>query len=86
MWKLITLEVIASALMVIGLACVIRAIPEYSGIQNAFMVWLGFVLPMTVSNTIWGGDKREVMMIKVILATGYRLVSLLAVGYILSIW
>ena len=38
MWKLMVTELVATLLMVIGLACVIRAIPEYSGVQTAFMV------------------------------------------------
>lgn len=44
-WKLLVTEFIASALMVIGLACIIDAIPEYSGVQNAFLIWLAFVMP-----------------------------------------
>jgi glycerol uptake facilitator-like aquaporin len=54
MWKLLITEFIVTFLMVISIACIVRAIPQYSGIQNAFMLWLGFVLPMTVSNIIWG--------------------------------
>lgn len=44
-WKLLVTEFIATALMIIGLACIINAIPEYSGIRNAFMIWLAFVMP-----------------------------------------
>ena len=44
---------IVTFLMITSLACIIRAIPQYSGVQNAFMLWVGFVVPMTVSNIIW---------------------------------
>lgn len=53
MWKLMVTEFVATFLMVIGLACVIRAIPAYSGMQTAFMLWLAFVLPTMVSTVIW---------------------------------
>ena len=53
MWKLMVTELVATLLMVIGLACVIRAIPEYSGVQTAFMVWFAFVLPTMASTVIW---------------------------------
>lgn len=47
-------ELVATFLLMTGLACVINAIPQYSGIQNAFMLWLAFVLSITVSNVVWG--------------------------------
>lgn len=53
MWKLLVTEFIASLLMTIGLACVIRAIPQYSAVQNAFMLWISFVLPVMTSTVIW---------------------------------
>jgi len=84
MWKLMISEVIATFLMMVGLACIIRAIPEYSGIQNALMVWLAFVLPMSVSNIIWGGDKKSDMPIKIVLIVTYRLIVLLVAGYVLA--
>ena len=54
MWKLMLSELVASFLMIVGLACVIQAIPEYSGVRTAFMVWLAFVLPTLTSSVIWG--------------------------------
>jgi hypothetical protein len=84
MWKLMVSEVVSTFLMMVGLACIIRAIPQYSGIQNAFMIWLAFVLPMSVSNIIWGGDKKSDMPIKITIIVAYRLVILLVAGYVLS--
>ena len=84
MWKLMVSEIIATFLIIIGLACIIRAIPEYSGIQNALMVWLAFILPMSVSNVIWGGDRKSDMPIKITLIITYRLIILLVAGYVLA--
>jgi hypothetical protein len=53
MWKLLVTEFISSLLMIIGLACIIRAIPEYNGFQTGFMVWLAFVVTTMTSTVIW---------------------------------
>lgn len=86
MWKLMLTEFIMSLLMIIGLACVIMVMPEYSGIRTAFMVWLAFVLPTLTSSVIWGGDKREWMCKKIAVTGSYRLIALLIAGYILDMW
>ena len=85
MWKLMLAEFVVSFLMIVGLACIIRAIPEYSGVQNAFMIWIAFVLPTLTSSVLWGGDKREWMGTKVLITGSYRLLALLLAGYILTI-
>jgi glycerol uptake facilitator-like aquaporin len=84
MWKLLIPEFIATFLMIVGLACIIRAIPQYSGVQNAFLVWLAFVMPAITSSILWGNDKKSVMPIKIIISASYRLIGLLATGYVLS--
>ena len=86
MWKLMLTEFIATFIMVMTLEFLIQILPSYSGMHIAFMVWLGFILPMTASNVIWGNDKKEWMYAKIAIASGYRLVTLMAAGYILSIW
>ncbi|MBP9779264.1 DUF1761 domain-containing protein [Candidatus Gracilibacteria bacterium] len=86
MWKLMLTEFIACGLMVIALACLVGAIPTMSGWQIGLMTWVGFVLPMSASNVIWGTDSREWMVTKIALVTGYRLIAFIAIGYILSIW
>lgn len=84
MWKLLVTEFIASLLIIIGLACVIRAIPEYSGLQTAFMVWLSFIVTTMTSTVIWGGDAKKWMCTKVAVSGSARLLSLLIAGYLLT--
>ena len=86
MWKLMFTEFIATFIMVMTLEFLIQILPSYSGIHIAFIIWLGFILPMTASNVIWGNDKKEWMCKKIAIASSYRLVTLLAAGYILNIW
>jgi hypothetical protein len=53
MWKLMVTEFVATGLMVISIACLVRAIPSMPGWQIALMVWVGFVLPTMASTVIW---------------------------------
>jgi hypothetical protein len=85
MWKLMVIEFVAILLMVIGLACVVRAIPQYSGMMTAFMLWLAFVLPTMTSTVIWGADTKKYMATKIAVSSICRLIGLLATGYVLSL-
>lgn len=51
------------------------------GMWVAFTVWLGFVLPLTLGNLLWGG-KKELFY----LMSGNMLLTLLAAGAILGGW
>ena len=84
MRKLMLTEFVASLLITIALACLVAAIPTMPGRKVGLMVWVGFVLPMTASNIIRGNDDRKWMPMKIALAAGYRLISLVAIGYTLS--
>ncbi len=74
MGELMLAEFVATALMVIGLACLMRAIPQYSGVQTAFLIWIAFVLPTMTSTVIWGADTRKYMATKIAVSR-IRLVS-----------
>jgi hypothetical protein len=86
MWKIMLAEIVSTALIIISLACIMKAIPEYSWYQNSIMIWAGLLLPMSISNIIWGNDKKEWMLAKIAVSSSYRLVTLLIAGYILFIW
>lgn len=86
MWKLLVTEFAATALMIVGLACIIGAIPEFSGVRNAFMIWLAFVMPAGVSVVLWGNDAKKYMCTKIALIASNRLIALIVAGYILSVW
>lgn len=85
-WKIMVSELVSTFLIMAGLACVINSIPEYTGVRIAFMVWIAFVLPITVSNVIWGNDKRGDMVTKITITALYRLIPLLVAGYVFTQW
>lgn len=84
MWKLMLAEFVATLLMVIGLACVIRAIPSMPPLLVGFMVWLAFTMPANLSAILWGNDPKNIMCTKVAISSTCRLVSLLATSFVLS--
>ena len=86
MWKLLVAEFVATALMIVGLACIVGAIPEFSGLKNAFMIWLAFVMPAGMSVVLWGNDTKKYMATKIALIASNRLIALLVAGYVLSVW
>lgn len=53
-----------------------------SGVKAAFMMWLGFVLPIKLGDKFWGSKKMETTVIEL----GNQLVTLAAMGIILSLW
>jgi membrane protein DedA with SNARE-associated domain len=84
LWKIMVAEFVATLLMVIGLACIVRAIPQYSGVMNAGLVWLAFVLPTMTSSVIWGNDAKKYMATKIAISSICRLIGLLVTGYVLG--
>lgn len=52
-----------------------------TGIMSAFWMWLGFVMPVQATNTIFGEKKWKLFGID----TGYQLVSLLVMGIVLGL-
>lgn len=53
----------------------------YGGVANAFGLWLGFVVPLSLSEAIWGG-KMTVFWINI----GGMLLTLIAAGAIIGAW
>ena len=86
MWKLLVIEFIVTGLMINTLAFMLQIIPEFSGYHIAFMAWIGFVVPMTISNIIWGGDKKGWMVTKIFITITYRLIVFMFAAWVLSSW
>lgn len=85
MWKLLVIEFIGTFLMVCVLAFFIVQSPAYYELAISFFVWIWFVLPLTISNTIWWGDKKEWWIHKIMILAWFNLVALLIAGFIFSL-
>ena len=86
MWKLMLAEFVATFLMVMTLAFLIKMLPDMSGMHIAFLVWFGYVLPTMTSTIIWGADAKKYMCTKIAVSSVCRLLGLLATGYVLTMW
>lgn len=79
-------EFVSVVLMIMSLDFIRQVLPAFSGLHVGFMMWLGFVLPTYMSSIVWGKDEKKWMIAKICLSAGYRLLTLLGAGYVLSIW
>jgi hypothetical protein len=52
-----------------------------TGLISAFWMWLGFVMPVQVTDQIFGAKNWKLLAIN----TGYQLVALLAMGVVLAL-
>jgi hypothetical protein len=87
MWKLMTAEfaltfIINSTLFFVAIASKSLS----TALISVFILWLGFILPTTISNVIWGGDKHKWMIKKIAISSSYRLIGMLFTVWILFIW
>lgn len=87
MWKFMTAEFILTFVINFMLFFIASGSGtlEIALISTA-IVWIGFVLPVTVSNVIWGGDSRKWMVKKIAISSGYRLIAMLFAVWIFFIW
>jgi hypothetical protein len=86
MWKLLVAEFCTSFAIITALATLISLLQNVPALQVSLFVWLGFILPKTISDTIWGKDTRSMMPLKIAINASYSFILLLTVGYIFSIW
>ncbi len=68
------------------LAVLISLLPEKSPYAIATLVWLGFVLPTTAGNMIFGGSPEGYVWHKIAISGGESLVHLLAAAWIISLF
>ena len=77
-------QFVASVVMFFVLAWYINTsvhIGVYGGVANAFGLWLGFVVPLSLGNALWGG-KMTIFWLTI----GNMLITLLAAGAIIGGW
>src|SRR5262245_3052556 len=60
----------------------VHATTVISGARVSFMLWLGFILTVRVSEALFNGTSMRLVMID----SGYRLVWAVVMGIILAVW
>lgn len=51
---------------------------------HAFMLWLGFILPIQVGSVIWGKTEKKFWVKQILIMTSYQLVGMLLSAFIFS--
>lgn len=59
---------------------------DASGMENAFWIWLGFVMPTIAGLSMWNMLPTRDRFVMFFISAGYQLVSFLAFGSILEMW
>lgn len=68
------------------LALLMNLLPNESPYFIAFLVWLGFVVPTTASNMIFGGSPEGYVWHKIAITSSEALLHLVAAAYIISLF
>lgn len=68
------------------LAILFSLLPDQSPLTIAALVWLGFVLPTTAGNMIFGGSPEGYVWHKIGISGGESLVHLLAAAWVISLF
>ncbi len=56
------------------------------GIENAFWIWLGFIMPTVAGAAMWSGKSKKLSWSMFLISAGYNLVLFLIFGIILGAW
>lgn len=81
MGKFYALEFLLTFLVMYALYMNVKLWEEPSAFAPAFWLWFGFVMPVTVSNIIWGNTEKKYWLKQILISTSFRLVSMLGAGY-----
>ena len=82
-WML--LQLVMTALSAFVLAGLASQMPNVSLYRIVFMIWLGFIVPATVSGVVFGGTEPKWIVRKIFIQIGESLAHLLAAAWIISL-
>ena len=83
MWKIILAELVSTFVSITGLSVLIHTLSGYTWGGVALLVWFFFLLPIGVSDIIWGSDTYSDQPKKIAITAGFRLIIMLLSAYVL---
>jgi len=83
--KLLVTECVSTFVMVSVLAFFLTNFPGYSPYIIALLIWGWFMVPNHISGVIWGADKKEYFLTKILIFSGFSLSVLLISSFLLSL-
>ena len=86
MWQLYLTQFILALLQAYVLVIYIKNWTSINGISNAFLIWLGFVMPVVAGSCMWSSRPRKDAWKVFFISAGYHLVLFMVFGFILGSW
>lgn len=59
---------------------------DISGITNALMIWVAFIVPTIAGGVMWNNNPNKIKWSMFSIQAGYQLIVFVVSGYILCIW
>ena len=85
MYPAYIIQFLLSFFQVFILYTYIDKVPEFSGVENALLMCLAFIVPTLATSGIWSGDSRSVQVQKFLIQTGYSLIAFIVFGAVLGL-
>lgn len=79
------LQAIVTFVQMMVLAWFVETIGRVDGMEVAFWLWLGFIMPIVVGNAVWSMQSTNKKLTLIGIGLGYQLVLMAVAGYVLSI-
>ena len=83
---LYVIQFLLTMLQVYILAYYIVGMSSVSAFSHAFMIWLGFVMPVEAGMAMWNNDSAKVKWTKFLLQAGYQLLVFIVFAFIIGMW
>lgn len=78
-------QLVVTIITAIVLAMLIGLMPAQSPYYITFLLWLGFVMPVTASNMIFGGAPEGYVWHKIAISSGEALVRLMIAAWVIGL-
>ncbi len=80
------IQIVVTLISAWMLAYFLASQPSVAWYTIAFFLWLGFILPTTVSNIIFGGTESKWLLRKIAISVGGSLVCTLVGAWVISLF
>lgn len=85
MYPAYIIQFLLSFFQVFILYTYVQQVQGFSGVENAFLICIAFVVPTLATASMWNGDTRGVQIQKFLIQSGYALVTFVIFGAILGL-
>lgn len=77
-------QMVVSLVQIFTLAYLVDMLPGVPAIKVAFLLWLGFIMPIMAGNVIWSMKPSNKRLTILSIGLSYQLVLMLVAGYVLG--